>query len=87
MGVHTGINVRSDRGSTINIDLINNTGTADGSVSQSQSALDFQTSDNGGGHSTISARITGNTLTEKPDSGQQVISLDTVGGQGDIVIV
>src|SRR5262249_933242 len=67
--------------------ILNNTGTADGSVAQAQSALDFQTSDNGGGHSTISAKITGNNLTENPDTaGQQVISLDTVSGQGDIFL-
>jgi|GEM_PF-3000612 len=86
-GVHTGINVRSDRGSTVNIDLLNNTGTADGSVAQAQSALDFQTTNNGGGASTISAKIIGNTLTENPDTaGQQVISIDTVSGQGDVYL-
>ncbi|HYJ05296.1 MAG TPA: putative Ig domain-containing protein, partial [Chthoniobacterales bacterium] len=85
-GVQTGINLRSDRGSTLNIDLLSNTGTANGSLAFAQSALDMQATTNGGGNSTICANIGGagalkNTLTQSPDTaGQQVISIDPVGG-------
>jgi Bacterial Ig domain/Right handed beta helix region/Immunoglobulin I-set domain len=81
-GVHTGINLRSDRGSALAIDITGNTGTADGSLAFAQSALDMQASDNGGGASTICANVGGagalkNTFTENPDTaGQQVISID-----------
>jgi hypothetical protein len=79
LGVHTGINIRSDRGSTINMDFLNNVGTADGSLAQAQSALDFQATNNGGGNSTICGKVSSNTLTENPDTaGQQVISIDPV---------
>lgn len=80
LGVHTGINLRSDRGSTLNIDVTGNTGTADGSAAQSQAALDMQVTDNGGGPSTICAKVSGNTFSEVPDAGEQVISIDPVGG-------
>ncbi|HZE57233.1 MAG TPA: putative Ig domain-containing protein, partial [Chthoniobacterales bacterium] len=85
-GVHTGINLRSDRGSALAIDFQSNVGLADGSLAFAQSALDMQATNNGGGNSTICANIGGagalkNTLTESPDTaGQQVISIDPVGG-------
>lgn len=91
-GVHTGINLRSDRGSSLGIDIQGNTGTADGSLAQAQSALDLQTTDNGGGPSTICAKIGGsgalkNDLTENPDTaGQQVISLDPANAGTTITI-
>jgi uncharacterized repeat protein (TIGR01451 family) len=84
--VSTGINLRSDRGSSLGIDLTGNIGTADGSPTFAQSALDLQATTNGAGNSTICAKIGGagalqNTLTESPDTaGQQVISIDPVGG-------
>ena len=85
-GVHTGINLRSDRGSALRADIQGNTGQADGSLAFAQSALDLQATTNGGGNSTICANIGGavalkNTLSQIPDTaGQQVISIDPVGG-------
>jgi hypothetical protein len=89
-GVHTGMNVNSDRGSSIGIDIQGNSVTADGSNAQAQSALYIQTTNNGGGASTVCANIGGagalkNTFTENPNpSGSLAVALDTVNGQGTI---
>jgi hypothetical protein len=94
LGVHTGINLRSDRGSTLRADIQGNTGTADGSVNFAQAALDMQSTNNGGGNSSICANVgdfvagnAKNILTENPDTGgEQVISMDPVDVGASITI-
>jgi hypothetical protein len=78
-----GINVNSDRGSTIGIDVTNNTVSVNGASPFFRNAMYLQTSDNGGGASTICAKISGNTLTSTGATSASVV-LDTVNGQGTI---
>jgi Big-like domain-containing protein/cadherin-like protein len=78
-----GVNVTSDRGSTVGIDVTGNTVTVNGDSPNFATAMYLQTSNNGGGASSICAKITGNTLTSTGSSSPAVI-LDTLGGEGTI---
>src|SRR5207245_9799224 len=60
-----GIFAAAAEGSTLNVDFLNNAVTVDGNAGAN--ALYVQTANNGGGHSTISAKIRGNTLRETPN--------------------
>jgi hypothetical protein len=79
-----GIFVGSDRASSMGIDVLNNTATVNGNAGQN--GLYLQTSNNGGGNSTICANISGNTLTENPNNTgfSNPLVLDTVTNQGTI---
>jgi VCBS repeat-containing protein len=78
-----GINVFSDRGSTTGLDITGNAVSVNGASPNFRNAMYLQTSANGGGASTICAKITGNTLTSTGATSAGLV-LDTVNGEGTI---
>ena len=78
-----GINVNSDRGSTIGIDITGNSVSVNGASPNFANAMYLQTSNNGGGASTTCANIIGNVLTSTGATSAGVV-LDTVAGEGTI---
>jgi hypothetical protein len=78
-----GINVNSDRGSTIGIDVTGNSVSVNGASPNFANAMYVQTSNNGGGASSVCANINGNVLTSTGATSAGLV-LDTVAGQGTI---
>jgi hypothetical protein len=79
----TGFNATADRGSSVGMDILNNSVIVNGDAPDFATAMYLQTSNNGGGQSSICANISGNTLTSTGVSSPGVI-LDTVDGEGTI---
>jgi hypothetical protein len=77
--------VGSDRGSSAFLDILNNSVHVNADPN-GVNALYLQTSNNGGGNSSICANVSGNTLVENPPNTTQSYSLilDTVSNQGTI---